>query len=215
MENRGFERRVQVTIQREKPVPAQATDLLFLIVALGLVALSLSVVLVKNPVRSTLLLTISFLPTSLIFLMLEAPFVGILQILVYSGAIMMLFLFVLMMINPAPKSGEIPHEALEKPAKSGHKAGIFWAIFLTMVGFALLPPVYQAAIELTPTGLSKPGFGGLNSIANLIFKDPMENPLTVSFELISFLILVGIVAAINFSRRRQSESGPTSSGENF
>jgi NADH-quinone oxidoreductase subunit J len=184
-------------------VPPPLVDLLFAACAVGLLAFSLAVVLAKNPVRSTLLLILSFLPTALLYVMLQAPFVGILQILVYAGAIMMLFVFVIMMINPAPKSGEIPGDALG----TGSPKPAVWkswamALLLGFAGFAVLPPIYWAASEIVPAAVSKPGFGGLHSLADLIFRDPGNNPLTLSFELISVLILVGIIAAINFSRRR-------------
>jgi NADH:ubiquinone oxidoreductase subunit 6 (subunit J) len=47
-------------------------------------------------------------------------------------------------------------------------------------------------------------FGGAHALARLIFSDPANNPLTVSFELISALILVGVIAAINFGRRHEA-----------
>ncbi len=164
---------------------------------------SLAVVLVKNPVHATMLLIASFLPTSLVYLLLQASFVGVLQILVYAGAIMMLFTFVIMMINPSPKGGE-------SPATGGENAHPTWTsaliglVILGGLGVLLIPRVYHAATLVSVAPVSKPGFGDLTSIADLIFKDPSHNPLTVSFELISFLILVGIIAALNFSRRKGS-----------
>ena len=97
-------------------MPLALSDILFAISALAVVLLSLSVVLARNPVRSTLLLILSFVPVSLIYILLQAAFVGILQILVYAGAIMMLFTFVIMMINPEPNSGEIPGASGALPA---------------------------------------------------------------------------------------------------
>ncbi len=180
-------------------MPPLLIDILFAAAAIGVLVLSLAVVLVKNPVRATLLLIASFLPVALLYIMMQAPFVGILQILVYGGAIMMLFTFVIMMINPAPKGGEIPGEAA-KPF--GPVRMIPWLLLLIAAGFTIILPVYRAAKTLAPVAVSKPGFGSLASLADLLFKDPMNNPFTVSFELISFLILVGIIAALNFSRRR-------------
>jgi NADH-quinone oxidoreductase subunit J len=187
-------------------VPSQLVDLLFAASAVSLLVLSIAVVVAKNPVRSTLLLILSFLPTALIYVMLQAPFVGILQILVYGGAIMMLFTFVIMMINPAPRGGEIPDEANHPDHGNPPSLRILalWVLLLVAAGFAILPPIYRAASTVTPTAVIKPGFGTLASLADFIFKDPAHNPLTVSFELISFLILVGIIAAVNFGRRRQS-----------
>ncbi len=185
-------------------MPPQLLDILFAVSAIGLLVLSLTVVLARNPVRSTLLLIVSFLPTALLYILMQAPFVGILQILVYGGAIMMLFTFVIMMINPAPHGGEIPGETAG-PIRL--KRIVPWLVLLAAIGFAFIPPVYHAALGIQSSPVSKPGFGTLASLAEFIFKDPADNPLTVSFELISFLILVGIIAALNFSRRRGAGSG--------
>jgi NADH-quinone oxidoreductase subunit J len=162
---------------------------------------SLAVVLIKNPVRATLLLIVSFLPTSLVYILLQASFVGILQILVYAGAIMMLFTFVIMMINPSPKEGESPVSPSEGAFAGLRGVGI-GLLVMAGTGALLIPMVYRAASQVSVGPVSKPGFGELSSIAALLFEDPSNNPLTVSFELISFLILVGIIAALNFSRRK-------------
>ncbi len=163
---------------------------------------SLAVVLVRNPVRATLLLILSFLPTSFVYILLQASFVGILQILVYAGAIMMLFTFVIMMINPAPKGGEDPVMG-GGPEHGSNKAGaLIGLVGLVVAGFLVIPMVWQAASQVSVAAVSKPDFGSLASLSDLLFKDPANNPMTVSFELISFLILVGIIAALNFSRRK-------------
>jgi NADH-quinone oxidoreductase subunit J len=186
-------------------MPLALSDILFAISALAVVLLSLSVVLARNPVRSTLLLILSFVPVSVIYILMQAAFVGVLQILVYAGAILMLFTFVIMMINPEPSSGEIPGEKGKGDAgKRGKMGGVAAFLLLTGVGFVLIPPVRWAAERLPQNPLERTGFGGLTSLSQMLFADPANNPLTVSFELISFLILVGIIASINFSRREKA-----------
>lgn len=181
-------------------MPPLLIDTLFAAAALAVIGFSLCVVFAKNPVRATLLLILSFLPVSLIYILLQAPFVAILQILVYAGAILMLFTFVIMMINPAPHEGEVPvGKGFERPSRRGTVA---WLLLLAGTGLVLISPVHYAASQLTVQPASKEGFGGIHSIAQYLFADPMNNPLTVSFELISVLILVGVVAAVNFARRR-------------
>lgn len=177
-------------------------EITFALSAVVILISSLAVVLVKNPVRATLLLILSFLPTFLIYLLLQASFVGILQILVYAGAIMMLFTFVIMMINPSPKGGESPVTGGSDDGRGGLTTTLLGLVVLGGLGVLIIPKIYRAASEVSVDIVSKPGFGGLNSIADLIFKDPANNPFTVSFELISFLALVGIIAALNFSRRK-------------
>ena len=176
-------------------------EITFALSAVFILISSLAVVLIKNPVRATLLLIVSFLPTSLVYILLQASFVGILQILVYAGAIMMLFTFVIMMINPSPKEGESPVSPSEGAFAGLRGVGI-GLLVMAGAGALLIPMVYRAASQVSVGPVTKPGFGELSSIAALLFEDPSNNPLTVSFELISFLILVGIIAALNFSRRK-------------
>ena len=176
-------------------------EITFALSAAFILISSLAVVLIRNPVRATLLLIVSFLPTSLVYILLQASFVGILQILVYAGAIMMLFTFVIMMINPSPKEGESPVSPSEGAFAGLRGVGI-GLLVMAGAGALLIPMVYRAASQVSVGPVTKPGFGELSSIAALLFEDPSNNPLTVSFELISFLILVGIIAALNFSRRK-------------
>jgi NADH-quinone oxidoreductase subunit J len=172
----------------------------------------LAVVLARNPVRATLLLILSFLPTALLYVLLQATFVGILQILVYAGAIMMLFTFVIMMINPAPKRGETSGSAAPDEGP-GLVSSLIALAILGGLGALVIPLVYRAAASAPSGGAVKPGFGDLSSLADLLFRDPADNPLTVSFELISFLILVGIIAALNFSRRKGPLTPPAEAAE--
>jgi len=183
-------------------VPASPlVEITFALSAAVILLSSLAVVFFPNPVRATLMLILSFLPTSLVYILLQASFVGILQILVYAGAIMMLFTFVIMMINPSPKDGDDPIGGPES-AFSGLRGALVGLLLIGFAGALVIPMVYKAASEVSVQPVSKPGFGELSSIAALLFADPANNPLTVSFELISFLILVGIIAALNFSRRK-------------
>lgn len=181
---------------------------LFSVSAALIVVFSLLVVLARNPVRSTLLLIMSFLPTSLIYVMCRAPFVGILQVLVYAGAIMMLFTFVVMMVNPRPEEGELGHLPGADPVGT-RRIELNVLGGLAIAGIPLIVMVRKAAADLSPGPEHPADFGELSSISKLLFENPMENPLTVSFELISFLILVGIIAAINFSRRDPSQKKGT------
>ena len=107
------------------------------------------------------------------------------------------------MINPSPREGELAGsvgQGGDEPSRL--RNSLISLGLLLLAGAAVIPAVYRAAGEVSTGPVTKPGFGELGSIADLLFKDPANNPLTVSFELISFLILVGIIAALNFSRRK-------------
>ena len=196
-------------------MPQSLPDILFAVAAAAVLLLSLSVVLARNPVRSTLLLILSFVPVSGIYILMSAAFVGILQVLVYAGAILMLFTFVIMMINPEPKAGEIPNEPGAGAVKARRwKGDLIVLLLLAASGFMLIVPVRYVAGLIAPGAPAQPGFGSIQSISQLMFKDPANNPLTVSFELISFLILAGVIASINFSRRERAKATAASSEDN-
>jgi len=73
--------------------------ILFFVLAAVLVAAALGMILAKNPVHSALLLVLCFFTSAVIWLLLDAEFLGIVLVLVYVGAVMVLFLFVVMMID--------------------------------------------------------------------------------------------------------------------
>ncbi len=73
--------------------------ILFFIFAAILVAAALGVILARNPVYSALLLVLCFFNSAVIWLLLDAEFLGIVLVLVYVGAVMVLFLFVVMMLD--------------------------------------------------------------------------------------------------------------------
>ncbi|MFQ5542209.1 MAG: NADH-quinone oxidoreductase subunit J, partial [Candidatus Binatia bacterium] len=82
--------------------------LTFFILAVFLVASSLLVIFQRNPVHSALALVAALFIMAVLFLTLEAPMVAVLQIFVYAGAIMVLFLFVIMLLNPMmPEKGRM------------------------------------------------------------------------------------------------------------
>ena len=82
------------------------TDLLlFFLFGAVAVGASLAVVLGRNPMHSVLLLIVSFGALAAIYIGLDAPFAAVVQIIIYAGAIMVLFLFVVMLLN-AHRGGE-------------------------------------------------------------------------------------------------------------
>ena len=78
--------------------------ILFFIFAAVLVCAALGVILARNPVHSALLLVLCFFNSAVIWLLLDAEFLGIVLVLVYVGAVMVLFLFVVMMLDVDPRS---------------------------------------------------------------------------------------------------------------
>src|SRR5690606_36472516 len=130
-------------------LPSTIPDLLFDVSAVLVVALSLAVVLARNPVRATLLLILSFLPVALIYILLQASFTGILQVLVYAGAIMMLFTFVIMMVNPPPGAVEVSGDDAGGARKAFRRGDLAALLLLAAVALIVIPPVYNAAADIT------------------------------------------------------------------
>jgi NADH-quinone oxidoreductase subunit J len=97
-------------------------NILFFIFAAALVAAALGVILARNPVYSALLLVLCFFNSAVIWLLLDAEFLGIVLVLVYVGAVMVLFLFVVMMLD-------VNLEELRKGLAK------FWPLAVAVAGF--------------------------------------------------------------------------------
>jgi NADH-quinone oxidoreductase subunit J len=159
--------------------------LLFYVFGAVAVIASLLVIAQRNPIYSVLLLIVSFGALSGLYILLDAPFVAVIQIIVYAGAIMVLFLFVVMLLNA-------PHEDTDEDlAGRGSDVGAFLAAVL--------------AVELV-WALSKGGGesgrfagGAVESVAAIgrtLFTD-----YAFPFEVTSILILVAMVGAVVLARR--------------
>lgn len=173
------------------------TEIAFLVTISLLVISSLFVVLIRNPVRATFMLILSFFPTAVVYFFLHASFVGVLQILVYAGAILVLFTFVVMMVNPAPGEGEAGTEVKRPRSKL---VGLAAALVLA----AAILPVFLTAV-LPPDGDVRDDFGSLKAIGRMLFENPANNPFILSFELLSFLVLAAIIAAVVLARGRDGQ----------
>ena len=99
--------------------------LLFWILAAGAVTSSVLVIGQRNPMRSVLLLIVSFGALSGLYVLLGSPFVAVIQIIIYAGAIMVLFLFVVMLLNvpteevPIGRAGAVARRRRAAPVRRG------------------------------------------------------------------------------------------------
>jgi NADH-quinone oxidoreductase subunit J len=103
-------------------------QILFFIVAAVLIGAALGVILAKNPVHSALLLVLCFFCSAVIWLLLDAEFLGIVLVLVYVGAVMVLFLFVVMMLD-------VNIEELRKGIAA------YWPLAVAVAGFVVFAMV--------------------------------------------------------------------------
>jgi NADH-quinone oxidoreductase subunit J len=157
----------------------------FGLAAVALIA-GVLVVFQTNPLHSALWLIVNFFAVAGIYLLLHAEFIAAIQIIVYAGAIMVLFLFVIMLLNLREP---------EEPAKMPYSAQKVAGVILSLVAaFYLSFGLFR--VQFTP-GPAAPGLGNTESIAKLLFTDYL-----LPFEFTSVLLLVAIVGAVVLSKSK-------------
>ena len=162
----------------------------FYVFAVIAVVTSLGVIGQRNPMHSVMLLIASFGALAGLYVILDAPFTAVTQIIIYAGAIMVLFLFVVMLLN-------VPREEPAPPTLAGllGPSAIKWAALLS----ALL------AVEMVWALSDVGGFfrpeqaGSVSSVTNI--GQALFTKHAFAFEVTSILILVAMVGAVVLARR--------------
>jgi NADH-quinone oxidoreductase subunit J len=166
--------------------------ILFYVFAAIAVVTTLLVVVQSNPVYSVLLLIGSFVGLAGLYVMLDAPFVAVIQIIVYAGAIMVLFLFVVMLLN-APREDVVQAGMLESGG-TRVLGGLLALAFVAELAWALSRSRTSAAVE----GVDRASFS-VAQIGQRLFQE-----YAFAFEATSILILVAMVGAITLAGRHLS-----------
>ncbi len=188
-------------------------EFLFSISVIAGVIFSLLTVTRRNPIYSALYLILFFGTVFLDFLLLDAQFLAFMQILVYGGAIMVLYLFVIMLINP--REEELPLEvgSFDRLFALAVSLALFVLLAITIgkserlaafPSFAEMPaPPPTLLLERTGDTKQLP-HGSLEAFGVELFADHL-----LVFELTSFLILIAIIGAVHLSiKRRKSAAVP-------
>jgi NADH-quinone oxidoreductase subunit J len=152
-------------------------------------AFALLMVVEKTPVRSVLSLVVTFFGLSVLAILLAAPFIAALQIFVYAGAILVLFLFVIMLLN-------LKEEAADKDDRPVQRAlGLLVALALggLLAGATLRAPLPRGM----PSAGAVPSPDEIPALGRLLFSDYL-----LAFEALSLLLLVAAVGALLLSKRR-------------
>ena len=169
--------------------------LLFYVFAAVSVIGSLLVVSQKNPVYSVLALIGAFFGLSGLYVLLEAPFVAVVQIIIYAGAIMVLFLFVVMLLNvPREDAAEWDRShPLYRPMAV--RIGAVLALLLALeLGWALS----RTAGLSSGVGEDRPAASSVAELGRVLFTDYM-----FAFEVTSILIIAAMVGAVVLARKRE------------
>ena len=170
------------------------TDFLFFAFA-GLVIISaLGVVTSKNPVHSALFLVLTFFSCSAIWLMLEAEFLAITLVLVYVGAVMVLFLFVVMMLD-------INIAKMREGFVNYLPVGGLFALLLVVAMVWVVGPVGPEVMNtdaLNNAVRHASDYSNTEALGEILYTD-----YVLAFEIAAVILLVAIVAAISLTLRRR------------
>jgi len=171
--------------------------ILFYLFAGVAVVASLLVIAQRNPIYSVLFLIASFGALSGLYVLLEAPFVAMIQIIVYAGAIMVLFLFVVMLLNaPHEDTEEDLERRVRLPAAGRVRVlGGLLALALVVELIWILLSSRRSAVVFEEEAVSS-----VAAIGRLLFTD-----YAFPFEVTSVLILVALVGSVVLARRESGE----------
>ena len=158
----------------------------FLLFATASVITALTVVLAPNPVHSALALMACFLQISAIFVLLEAPLLAVIQIFVYVGAIMVLFLFVIMMID-------VREAVLQRFMPSGNLAAL---VLLVLLGVEMIVLVVWSDRFSVAEPVALSTAGEIRQLSTTLFANYL-----LPFEVASVILLVALVGAIVLARK--------------
>ncbi|MCJ0741931.1 MULTISPECIES: NADH-quinone oxidoreductase subunit J family protein [Pedobacter] len=163
----------------------------FYFVATLSIFFALMVIFAKNPIHSVLYLILTFFTFTVHYVLLNAQFLAVVNFIVYMGAIMVLFLFVLMLLN-LNKENEPNKTALIKVI--GVVAG--GCLFITLAGSL------KAVSINNPLTLSNPNIGLVENLGKELF-----GPFMLPFELSSILLLSAMVGAVLLTKKEEKDNG--------
>ncbi len=159
----------------------------FLLFAAVAVFSALMVILQKNPVASVLFLVLTFFSLAALFVLLSAPLIAAIQVIVYIGAILVLFLFVLMLLN------------IRRLEEGGSWSGKITGVLIAGIFMVLTAALLRSIAIPADSGFlhSVQGLGSVESVGKSLFTTYL-----LPFEIASFLLLAGIIGAVVLARKK-------------
>jgi NADH-quinone oxidoreductase subunit J len=161
----------------------------------GLIAIVSALLFVtrKSPVSAVLWLVSTMFSLAALYVMLDAQFIGVIQVIVYAGAIMVVFLFVIMLLN----LGQGERDDMR---------GLGWKLAAGAVGLGILASVFTLTRANTPINLTLPQGFAAAQIAQTGAIAPVAGPLfheyLLAFEITSILLLAAVVGAVMLGKQR-------------
>jgi NADH-quinone oxidoreductase subunit J len=174
---------------------ATATTVTFWVLAVVSVAAGLGMVLARRAVHCAMLLAVVMLSLAILYAAAGAPFLAFVQIIVYTGAVLMLFLFVLMIVGVS--SADATRETIKGQRLAAGVAGIGLLVLLSLIiGHAAIGPPTAAGAGY--------GAANLQSIARLVF-----TRYVYAFEVTSALLITAALGAMVLAHRERTSPKPT------
>jgi NADH-quinone oxidoreductase subunit J len=167
--------------------------LAFYAFALIAIVSSLLVVGQRNPMYSVMLLIVSFGALAGLYVLLDAPFTAVTQIIIYAGAIMVLFLFVVMLLN-VPREEPGP-TALTLIGPTGRRIG---AVLALVFGIEIVWALSKVGLSWFGQDPAAQSVSSVARIGNALFREHV-----FAFEATSILILVAMIGAVVLARKQQ------------
>jgi NADH-quinone oxidoreductase subunit J len=167
-------------------------EILFWAFAAILAVSALGMITVKNPVHAALLLVLCFFTSASIWLLIEAEFLAVVLILVYVGAVMVLFLFVVMMLDVN----------IEELRARVTRYALFGGAVAGVVVFQIVSVVWTRSlgVDVTRGAASKPAhYSNTAELGKLLYTE-----YVYAFELAAVLLLIAIIAAISLTMRKRA-----------
>ncbi len=165
--------------------------LIFYLLALVILAATALAVTRRNLMHAIVYLVISFFATALLFFLLGAPFLGVMEVIIYAGAIMVLFLFIVMMLEIKPLEGQTPAAYLRQ-----------WLPGLVLGGLSLAVAILLILLA----------FGNIMDLkmamaSPLAFGQFLFQKYWFAVEVASYLLFVALVGALYLGRRERTSGG--------
>ena len=174
------------------------TTAVFLVAAAAAILGGVGVVMARNPVHSAVMLVGTLFSVAVLFVLQEAHFLAAIQVIVYAGAIVVLFLFVIMLL------GVDRHEVLEERLKGQRLAA--WLLGLVVLGGLSLLLVSTQLVTGSPAARGAAqgvaGKSNVEGIAESLFTDFLW-----PFEITSALLVIAVVGAVVLVRRTSEDGG--------
>jgi len=164
-------------------------QLLFYFAAAIAVGTAIAVVLSRNAVYSAILLVACFFSLALIYLLLEAYFLAVLEIFIYAGAIMVLFLFVIMLLN-------LGHEKAQEHFRYLQRGLSLFLVLVFFLGVSLILLSDSSVLHQSHETFSA---GGVKVLGEALFTKYL-----LPFEVASLLLLVALIGTVYLAKRKIS-----------